>query len=144
MDPRKTNTPDASFQGINQAIEQENLASVILRTSRLGWLNCDRLFAQDRVTINFQIEEPHPEDLDIVMIFNQARVILSPSYYNQGCFVFTRVPFNAKVTLLATKKHDNQVFLAVKETILSSKPQSLPDFRVVSEMEYRNTVSMFH
>jgi len=122
---------------IGQEVRSNDTYSYLLRSGRLGWLNCDRILDFNNPKINVAITDENAKEVDMVMVFQRARVILAPSYIQDGKIVFERVPKNEKVILVSIKKKDNKLFLSMKEMITGEPRENNPDYKEVTPGELR-------
>jgi TonB family protein len=123
---------------VHREVRYDDTYSCILRSSRLGWLNCDRLLNFNNPRINFSVADENVQQTDMAMVFQRVKVILSPSFINNGRFVFAGVPINEKVTIVAIKKKDNKLFLSMKETVTSEVQENILVYKEVTSAELRS------
>lgn len=85
-----------------------------LNTTKLGWINCDRFISErtPKVDVKFYLTG------NAMMIFHASKSIL-PSYKIDDQQVFSNVPINEKVTIIALKKVDQQLFIGLKTTFIT-------------------------
>lgn len=104
---------------------------MLLSTSQLGWINCDRFYN-------------YPEKVDYVvklngktsllMVFNNIKSILA----GDANGVFRNVPLHEKITLVALKAVDGKLMMAVQETTVTDQPFEQLSFQKVSIKEYKS------
>jgi hypothetical protein len=126
--------PDSSYK----AIQNNDTYSYILKSNRLGWLNCDRIFQFNSPKMNFSIADKDPREVDMALVFLNARVILAPSFTHEGKIVFADVPKNVPVTIVAIKKRGNFLLYAVKEAMINLIPAIELDYREISSEKLRD------
>ena len=136
----RLNFHNSTYKPLPRQINQESTYSCILRSGKLGWLNCDRYIIFSNPLITFSIEDDHPEESDMAMIYRNVRVVLTPSWIRNGKFAFPGVPQNEKVTIVATRHSQNRLFLATRETVISASPEPQLDFKEVTEKQYRTAI----
>ena len=134
------NFPDSTYKPIPRQINQESTYSRILRSGKLGWLNCDRYIIFSNPLITFTIEDDHPDESDMAMIYRKVRIVLSPSWIRNGKIVFSGVPQNEKVTIVGTRHRQNRLYLATRETVISASTEPQLVYIEVTEKQYRDTI----
>ncbi|MFB9051625.1 hypothetical protein ACFFVB_00915 [Formosa undariae] len=115
----------------------ENSASVkvyelngyILRTSKLGWINCDRFIR--RTNIPFKLKIKNAGDARISMIFRSIQSII-PSHKIGDTFDFKMVPKGENVVLIAIKKDLGKLYLGSVETKTAENPEIEFDFKEIT------------
>ena len=132
--------PDSSCKRTYMKPVPESTYSYILRSDRLGWLNCDRLLQSGNPLITFSIEDDEQEMANMAMIFHRARVVLAPTCFHEGRFFFSGVPINEKVTIVSTRRREHKLFLATTDILISTVPGKKMTYAEVSEVQYRETI----
>jgi TonB family protein len=118
----------------------------VFSVSLLGWINCDRFDSYNRPKTNYSILIDQPDKTIVNIVFHRFKAIVT------GCAAsnrinFKNVPLGEKITIVALKTVNNKIFLAVKETAITEKEETVLDFKPVTldllkeEMERLNKVN---
>lgn len=111
----------------------DEVSYYILKTAKLGWINCDRFIdAKDRVTLKVYVAGGPADNIDVKLIFQNLRSIL-PGDRVGNFFYFSNVPKNEQAELLALHIGNNGLEMTNKKVILSSNlTDGLPPFQPVT------------
>lgn len=104
-----------SDQNITTSTEYE-INRYFLNTTKLGWINCDRFIREQGQKMNLTCSLTG----NLMMIFHDSKSIL-PSYLIDGRHQFLNIPINKKVTIIALKRINEQLYLALKTTYISEE-----------------------
>ena len=154
--PNKTqySTDDSQYtevfdQAINDGnikeIEMSDIGRYLFSSSKLGWINCDRFYEDDRPKVNYFVDIKKSKHIDIKVVFNNINSILTGSIKNNK-YCFDNVPEGQKVTLVALKYDNDQYYLAIKQTQIESNGESELTFepvtidRLKTEMQKLNRI----
>ncbi|TXG37060.1 energy transducer TonB [Seonamhaeicola maritimus] len=114
----------------NKNVSVAEVNSYVLRTSKLGWINCDRFInTKDKLRYTVRIEDAQG-DIRVNMVFKSWNSVL-PSRRSGKVFDFKMVPENEEVILIAIKKDKGKIFLDVVETTTEENPQVEFNFKEV-------------
>ncbi len=103
-------------------VTASEVSSYILRTSKLGWINCDR-FTNSRNKINYKLKiEDARGVIRISMVFKSMNSVL-PSRRSGKEFDFKEVPKNEDIILIAIKKDKGKLYL----DIINAKTEGNPN-----------------
>jgi hypothetical protein len=102
----------------------------MLASNQLGWINCDRFYESKQPKTEFTVEVNVSEDIDpaVVMVFKDINSVLPFSYRKGNSFVFSGVPVNAQIEIVAMhkKRNSTDVLFARQEGLsTSSAPMQL-------------------
>jgi TonB family protein len=113
------NSGSANIAGNRIDRENEILRSGFQHSARLGWLNYDRLFAINGPKIDVAIQTDASEQVRVALVFQSARVFLTPAFLQNGVALFRQVPKNALVTLVASKREKDAMLVSRQDITLS-------------------------
>ena len=102
----------------DQNLHQTHLESIhqyLFSTNQLGWINCDRFFYDPRPKIQYIVQTNKNEETQIKAVFHSFKSIVGGYPDGDKC-IFKNVPLGEKVTIVALKKVNNQILLAIQET----------------------------
>jgi len=91
-----------------------------LLTSNLGWVNCDRFINFSAEKIEFTTDIRYAENMDVKLIFNDMGSIM-PAEVKNGVYVFSGVPLDQKVSIVAISCEKDSFEIALQETRISKK-----------------------
>lgn len=111
----------------------------LFSASQLGWINCDRFLKYSSRITDYSIQIDQADKAIINLIFQKYKSIL-PGKVESNRITFKNVPLGEKITIVAIKTFNNNIFLAVKETTITDKEETLLDFQTVSFNLLKNEV----
>lgn len=99
-----------------QNLSASTINSYLFATSKLDWINCDRLWKiSTESRIDYNVDLNGGDQVTLSLVFHRYKSVLN-RFSEKSNFLFRDVPINEKITLVAIKKIDNKLFLAMKET----------------------------
>ena len=123
----------ASKDSINVTTSEVN--RYILRTSELGWINCDRFIrGGGKQKIKYKLKIDDNGEIRVNMIFKSINSIL-PSFRIGNIFDFEIVPKNQDIILIAIKKDKGKLYMDLVETTTQEKPDFNFKQLTISEMK---------
>ncbi|MHA7942846.1 hypothetical protein ACJOV8_007215 [Formosa sp. 3Alg 14/1] len=149
--PRKETLKRDSI--VNKKFEDkliENSASVkayelngyILRTSKLGWINCDRFIRRPNIPFKLKIKNAG-DDIRVSMVFKSIKSII-PSSKIGDVFDFKRVPKDENVVLIAIKKDQGKLYLGSVETKTEEHPNIEFVFKEITLDNLHDEIEQLH
>lgn len=112
---------------------------IILKTTSLGWINCDRFALDKREKIAYAVVAD--EDVNVRMIMKSQKSFFNPHQLDKKPNVkyFGNTPVGENIILIATVKRGDKLLLAIADTKTSKTPFSDFKFEEVSlkELEKR-------
>lgn len=103
----------------------------LFSASQLGWINCDRFIKYSNIITDYSILIDKADKAIITVIFQKYKSIL-PGKVDSNRITFKNVPLGEKITIVAIKTFNNNIFLALKETTITDTEETLLDFQTVS------------
>ncbi len=129
----------AAKHGINRyetltTASVSDVKSYMLRTGRLGWINCDRFYSipQDQKT-DLIVTSAQP-DARLMLAFKDFNGVMAPEHVNNR-LVFGNVPENERVTLYGIRYGENGPEVASLEFNIDGEPLALDSFKPVTLAE---------
>ena len=119
------------------SITTADVNSYVLRTSDLGWINCDRFINGRTKRIKYKLKMKNAKEAMVSMVFKSVNSVL-PSWNTNGDYDFGTVAKNEAVTLVAIKKQDGKLYLDIVETKTVENPSLEFNFKEVSLKEMKN------
>ncbi|MDW5288038.1 hypothetical protein [Formosa sp. PL04] len=111
-------------------VEAYEVNGYILRTSKLGWINCDRFIRRTNIPFKLKIKNAG-DDIRVNMVFKSFKSIM-PSHKTGDTFDFKNVPKNENVVLIAIKKDQGKLYLGTVKTKIEENPNITFDFKEVN------------
>ena len=118
-----------------EKMDKGDLGIYIFQATKLGWINCDWFYEDQREKIDF-IVNTSSQDSKTFIVFDSINSIMSGNMVN-GKFVFPNVPVNSKVKLIAINFENGKPGMAVQQSVISNTPVSISGFKnfTISELE---------
>ncbi len=103
----------------------------VLNAARLGWINCDRFLRNKASTTSFSVLMNETQTSIVNIIFHRFKTIMRGTVESNRA-LFCNVPLGEEITIVAFKVSDDKIFLAVKETVITDKEETVLDFQPVT------------
>ncbi len=115
-----------SQQSIDRKIRKQGFESLneaeagfyFISSSKLGLVNCDHFFQNNKPKTNFTVRIDAPVNSWIYMIFPDNKVIAQP-FQTNNCGEFVNVPIGEKARILSFGKKGNQYFMRYQDVEIS-------------------------
>lgn len=101
-----------------KAKPSELIANSAFKTSRLGWINCDRFIFEKGPCISLDIPILASQDSKVYLIFKQRKSILQGTL-SRGRASFGKIPKNEEVLLVVIKNDGENIAVGKKKFIAS-------------------------
>ncbi|MBR9913443.1 MAG: hypothetical protein GYB32_01240 [Algicola sp.] len=115
----------------DRSITSRDANYYVLKTSNLGWINCDRFINGRTKRIKYKIKIKNAEGAQISMIFKSVNSVL-PSWKTNGYYDFQTVPDNQDIILFAIKRKAGKLYYDLVPTKTEEHPDVNFDFKEVS------------
>jgi TonB family protein len=92
----------------DKEIETKMTTNAVLKSAKLGWINCDRFIGNSRNQFTQYVANEHEAYINCYLIFHEIKSIM-PSYATSTGFKFLNVPVGSKVTLVAISAEDDEL-----------------------------------
>lgn len=110
----------------------QTINSYLFSTSYLGYINCDRLWKNTMApTIDYALRFENDSETSVNVIFHRVTSVMS-NFTSGDKVYFKNIPLGEKVTIFVVKYFDGKPFLAVKESMTSSKAETGFSFKPVT------------
>ncbi|TPG44051.1 energy transducer TonB [Flavobacterium pectinovorum] len=118
--------------------DTESIQYYLLRSSKLGMINCDRFWNYDESPkIDFVINLKTDAKTSVNVIFHRFKSVMR-GFSADDTILFNNIPSGEKITIFAIKYFYKKPFLAVKETEISSKIENDLVFQEVTFEKLKN------
>ena len=108
----------------------------MLRTSNLGWINCDRFINGRTTRIKYKLKIKNADGASVNMLFKSMNSVL-PSRNTNDNYDFQTVGVNEDITLIAIKRKNGKLYYDAVDTKMESNPKIDFDFKEVSVDELK-------
>lgn len=112
-----------------QKARAQEVMQYVFSSDKLGWINCDRFIASPQIT-DFALKLGRNVE-DVRIVFDRYKSVMA-AFPQKGLFTFGKVPLGEKITIVALKRIDNKLYLALKKTNTTSKNEEGLDFQPVT------------
>lgn len=119
------------------SITTDDINSYMLRTSGLGWINCDRFINGRTKRIKYKLKIKNANNASVNLVFKSVNSVL-PSRNRNGDFDFGTVAKDEDVVLVAIKKQSGKLYLDIIETKTVENHNLEFNFKEVSLEEIKN------
>jgi len=117
-------------------ISSRDASYYVLKSSNLGWINCDRFINGRTKRIKYKLNIKSVDDVNISMVFKSLNSIL-PSWYTNGVYDFQEVGYNEDIVLVAIKRKGGKLYYDAVDTKTEKNPQIDFKFSEVSVEELK-------
>jgi hypothetical protein len=108
----------------------------VFKTSKLGWINCDRFVKSKKRKIKYKLKIKNAEGADVKLVFKSVSSIL-PSNKQNDYYDFGKVPIDEAITIIAIKEKNGKLFLSIQESKTEAKPKIEFNFEKVTVKELK-------
>lgn len=137
LDSARNKRLEDKLQNINNHdVSISEVKGYILRSLKLGWINCDRFVTSGNM-VNYKLEAHNEGETRIYVVFKSYKSIL-PSRKSDGLYSFGMVPNNTEVILVAIKKAQGKLFLDTTETKINRDAKVIFNFREITVADLKN------
>jgi len=130
------------FESLNEA----EAGFYFISSSRLGLVNCDHFFQNDKPKTTFTVRIDAPVNSWIYMIFPESKVV-SQSFQTNNCGEFINVPVGEKARILCFGKNGKEYFMTSQDVEITNsgflEKRLEPMTAGVFEREMRNLANAF-
>ncbi|WP_107038639.1 OmpA family protein [Brumimicrobium mesophilum] len=115
------------------------MKDLMLSSSSLGWINCDRFYKSDGPKTDFVVEINEDFSPDISIVFSEINSVLPYSYREDNKFIFNNVPQGMKISIVGLYKstQDDQIYFASEKSLTKSKSHDNLVFKLVEEADLK-------
>jgi len=110
------------------SISTRDASYYVMRTSKLGWINCDRFINGRTKRIKYKLKIKNADGAVVNMVFKSYNSIL-PSWYTQGAYDFKTVGTNEDIVLVAIKRKNGKLYFDAVETKTEVNPSINFEFK---------------
>ncbi|MBL7816136.1 MAG: energy transducer TonB [Saprospiraceae bacterium] len=120
----------------NRFIEIEDKFDYIMRTQRLGWINCDRFLNFANTSRANFVVWTDKQDTEVRLVFKNFRSILSSWSQSDNKAYFKNIPIGEPVFFVATSPEGGKLNVAVVETTISKNENFTLHLKTVEKDEF--------
>ncbi|WP_338792264.1 hypothetical protein [Bernardetia sp. MNP-M8] len=102
-------------------VSTATLETYIMRVSDMGWINCDRFYSvPDDEKVDLLVNSSSP----VRIIFNNINSVMKGDN-REGKNIFASIPKDESITVFGIRKKEDKLFMALKNTKVSTDPIDL-------------------
>lgn len=130
-----------------KTIQEQKTSAIdyyLFSSVRMGMINCDRFYnVSESLKTNFAIKFENNSETTVSIVFHDIKSIMTHNTTTNEV-LFSKIPLERKITIIAIKYFDGKPFIATKETITSATAENNLAFHPItlqgikSEMEKLN------
>lgn len=94
-----------------EAVGTTEISKYVFSSSKLGWINCDRFYNENKQKLDLFVKADGFEDVDIKLVFRSFTSILAGAR-DANSYKFKQVPIDEKVTVVAIAKRGEKNYVA--------------------------------
>ena len=99
----------------------EDLAQeLIQKSTKMGWINCDRFFDYDGPKGSFFVIIDNPNTPSVSLVFEDENAILPFAYRENNRYYFNDIPLDANVNIIAIHKNKSQNEISYGESSINT------------------------
>lgn len=114
---RRPREREEGFVGLSE--EQRQVDRYLLRSNRLGWINCDRFYQFENKT-ELWVGVDTLFRPAVRLVFSDINAVMAASAMNDSTWVFRGVPVGLTATLLAFAVVNGEYFFVSRELVLTN------------------------
>ncbi len=118
-------------------ITTTDINNYLLKTSKLGWINCDRFIRGNIKRIKYKLKIKDSENTVVNMVFKSVNSVL-PSWKMNEEYDFGTISDASEVVLVAIKKEEGRLFMDIVDTKINSNPKVDFEFKEVTLQEMKS------
>ncbi|WP_460220542.1 energy transducer TonB [Psychroserpens sp. MEBiC05023] len=127
----------------DSSITSKDLNYYVLKSSNLGWINCDRFINSRAKKIKYKLKIKNAEDTTVSMVFKSSNSVL-PSWKNNDYYDFQTVSEHRDVILVAIKRDHGKLYIDTIETKTEEDPQINFEFKEVTVQELKTILEQLN
>jgi hypothetical protein len=109
-------------------VNGSDLDYYMFSSTELGWLNCDRFYSEGAPLVEFRVKARTTEGSSVSMVFEDRKSIVRGMKIGDE-FVFSGVPNDRKVRLVAVDNNGGNPLLQEARTITSRKVHEMDSYQ---------------
>lgn len=123
-----------------KSVTTSDVNNYILRTAKLGWINCDRFFNGRTKRIKYKLKIKNSDNTIVNMVFKSVNSVI-PSWKSNEDYDFGTVFDDYDVILVAIKKVEGRLFMDVVDTKIKANPNVNFDLKEVTLQEMKTEMN---
>lgn len=99
-------------------VSEKLTKDLVLRSTKLGWINCDRFYKDDSPKIDLIVKYSGAFVPNLVIVFKDINSVLPYSYREDNKLIFKNIPSDQSIVLIGIfqSKSSNKILFAQKNT----------------------------
>lgn len=125
---------------VNATQKAAEMQQYVLKTTTLGWINCDRFINTNLQLANYVVGGDFAFDTQVMIVFTEIKAVMRTYYTRQG-YQCNNLPLGQPIMIVAMQFDNDTWQLAVQKTRVSLEPFLDLTFHTVSEKDMKKTLS---
>jgi TonB family protein len=110
-----------------------DLNSWFISSYSTGWINCDRFVTNKQGFMDYIVEDPCADSIDLIMLLHRQKTIIAPTLVKYNKLIFKSIPRNESVTMIGIKVANNKIYMAIEEDTTCGQTIRRLTFKEVDE-----------
>ncbi len=128
--------PFRSFRNQKGTSLARGLNKYLFETNRLGWVNCEKFLKEEKEMTSLTIVESVDAIIEAKVVLKDFNSVL-PVFQEEGKYIAPSVPVGEKVFVVGLGKVGEEIYLAVKETVVQKNHKESLEFKLESPENIR-------
>lgn len=121
---------------LDKLLEMDDAQEYIMRTQRLGWINCDRFWDLQNTQRTDLVVWNNKSDAEIRLVFKNYRSIIAAWSNTEKKAHFAGVPIGQPVFIVATSPEGGKFNVSVTETVISKDQSTTIELKEVDKQAF--------
>ena len=121
---------------LDKLLEMDDAQEYIMRTQRLGWINCDRFWDLQNTQRTDLVVWNNKSDAEIRLVFKNYRSIIAAWSNTEKKAHFAGVPIGQPVFIVATSPEGGKFNVSVTETVISKDQSATIELKEVDKQAF--------
>jgi len=119
-----------------------HLNSWFISSYSTGWINCDRFVVSKQGYMDYIVEDPCADSVDLIMLFHRQKTIIVPTIVKVNKLIFKNIPRNDSITMIGIKVTNNKIYIAIEDDTTSGQTIRRLTFKEVDGEGLKKALSM--
>jgi len=135
--------PFRSFRNQKGTSLARGLNKYLFETKRLGWMNCDRFLREEKETTALTIIEGVDATIEMKVVLKDYNSTL-PVFKKEGKYIAPMVPVGEKIFIVGLGQVGEEMYLAIKETIVEKDHKESLEFKLETPENIRKRLKVIN
>lgn len=107
------------------------LGNYLFRTTKMGWINCNRAFEAKKERTTLKVVEDTAATIDIKLVYKNKNTVV-PLTKQNGQYIVSGIPVGESAYLVGLGQLKDELYMAVKEIKINPNHQESLDFKLMT------------